>query len=98
MSIYRFSITCFKFIIVNIHVHKIAVYNPSPKLIVFICIQQVILPIYKRRGLVLKKSMKVLISSLLAISLVFGVTLSFSDAASTSTAKTIETLKSRLKI
>lgn len=45
----------------------------------------------------MKKSLKVIISSLLAFSLIFGATLSFSDAASTSTAKTIENLKKQVK-
>ena len=41
--------------------------------------------------------MKILISSLLAITLVFGATLNFSDAASTSTAKIIQNLKNQVK-
>lgn len=45
----------------------------------------------------MNKSMKILISSLLAISLVFGATLSFSDAASTSTTKVIQNLKKQVK-
>lgn len=45
----------------------------------------------------MKKSLKIILSSLLAFSLIFGTTLTFSDAASTSTTKTIEKLKKQVK-